>query len=82
MARSSAPRRSGAKAKYRSAKTGRYVTRKHAKRSPRTTLKEIAFKGSSRRPSRGVRYRSAITGRFVTAATAGRHPDTTVAERS
>ena len=82
MARSKAARRSGGKGKHRSAKTGRYVTRKHAKRSPRTTLKESAARGSARGSSRRTRYRSAITGRYVTAATARRHPDTTVAERS
>ncbi len=82
MARSRAPGRSGGKGKYRSARTGRYVTRKHAKRSPRTTLKESTSKGSARKSSRGIRYRSAITGHYVTAATARRHPDTTVTERS
>lgn len=35
----------GSKGKYRSAISGRYVTAKHGKRSPRTTVKESASKG-------------------------------------
>jgi hypothetical protein len=33
-------RRSSSSGKYRSAITGRYVTKQHGKRSPRTTVKE------------------------------------------
>ncbi len=33
-------KKSGGKGKYRSTITGRYVTAKHARRSPRTTVKE------------------------------------------
>lgn len=69
--------RSGGGRAQRSARTGRYISKRTAKRSPRTTLSE------SRTASRssGTRYRSAITGRYVSRATAERHPDTTVAER-
>lgn len=68
----------GSKGKYRSAISGRYVTAKHGKRSPRTTVKESASKGVS---SKGRRHRLAITGRYVTEATAKRHPNTTVTEK-
>lgn len=33
-------KKSGGGGKYRSAKTGRYVTKKHGKRNPSTTVKE------------------------------------------
>lgn len=59
---------------YRSAVSGRYVTKSTATRSPRTT---VAHQGKS---SGAKGYRSAITGRFVTEATATRHPNTTIAE--
>lgn len=58
----------------RSAKTGRFVTKATAARSPRTTVVQ------SGRSSGAKGTRSAITGRFVTEATAKRHPDTTVTE--
>lgn len=80
--RSYGRRSSGSKGKYRSAISGRYVTKKHGRRSPRTTVKESSSRGSSRKGSRGIRYRSAITGRYVSKATARRHPQTTVAESS
>ena len=67
----------GSKGRYRSAISGRYVTARHGKSSPRTTVKESSSKGSS---SEGTRSRSAITGRYVTKATAKRHPNTTVTE--
>ncbi len=61
---------------YRSAISGRYVTAKHGKASPRTTVKEStgASKGS------GVHYRSAISGRYVTSAHGMASPRTTVKE--
>ncbi|MEU2258526.1 hypothetical protein ABZ540_35775 [Nocardia xishanensis] len=61
---------------YRSARTGRYVTKATAARSPKTT---VAESGSNR--SSGTHHRSAITGHYVTKATATRHPNTTVTER-
>jgi hypothetical protein len=61
---------------FRSASTGRYVTKSWAARSPRTTVTESGGNHSS-----GTHHRSAITGRFVTGATAARHPNTTVTEQ-
>lgn len=61
---------------YRSASSGRFVTKSWAARSPRTTVAE-----SGRNNSSGTHHRSAITGKFVTPATAARHPNTTVTEK-
>lgn len=58
----------------RSAKTGRYITKAAAARSPRTSVVSKAGQSSS------TGHRSAITGRYITPATAKRHPDTTIAE--
>ncbi|GAB3991044.1 hypothetical protein [Nocardioides marmoraquaticus] len=60
---------------YRSARTGRYVTKATATRSPRTTVAESGGNKGS-----GKAYRSAISGRYVTKGTAQRHPGTTVTE--
>ena len=69
------------KGKYRSAVSGRYVTAKHGKSSPRTTVKESASKGSGgKKPSGGYSYRSAISGRYVTKKHGERSPRTTVRE--
>lgn len=65
-----------AKGRSRSAATGRYVSRRAAARSPRTTVTER----SRRSGGSGTAHRSAVTGRYVTAATAARHPRTTVTE--
>lgn len=62
---------------YRSARTGRYVTAAHGKRSPRTTVREASGKSGST----GGAYRSAISGRFVTAAHGRRSPGTTTREK-
>ena len=71
----------GGKGKYRSAITGRYVTKSHGRRSPRTTVKESASSGSKgKSASSKGKYRSAITGRYVTAAHGKRSPRTTVKE--
>lgn len=59
---------------YRSAITGRFVSKSAASRSPRATVRTQA------KASRSTGYRSAITGRYVTGATARRHPHTTVQE--
>jgi hypothetical protein len=61
---------------YRSAISGRYVTAKHGKASPRTTVKEAS--GPSK--SSGGHYRSAISGRFVTTKHGRANPHTTVRE--
>jgi hypothetical protein len=60
---------------YRSAISGRFVTAKHGKASPRTTVRETLGGGSS-----GGNYRSAISGRFVTAKHGKANPRTTVKE--
>lgn len=74
MARGS---RSSSRSVSRSARSGRFVTTKQAKGSPRTTTTErVGGSGGGRA------HRSAITGRYVTAATARRHPGTTVTENS
>jgi hypothetical protein len=59
----------------RSARTGRFVPARAARRSRSTTTTERMGRGTSN--SRVV-YRSASTGRFVRQATAERHPDTTI----
>jgi hypothetical protein len=61
---------------YRSAISGRYVTAKHGKASPNTTVRESA--GSS--GSSGAHFRSAISGRYVTNAHGKASPRTTVKE--
>lgn len=61
---------------YRSAISGRYVTAKHGKASPHTTVRESAASGGGN----GSHYRSAITGQFVTDAYGKAHPKTTVKE--
>ena len=62
---------------YRSATSGRYVTSKHGKASPNTTVKEAGGKSGST----GGSYRSAITGRFVTAKHGKASPTTTTHEK-
>lgn len=59
---------------YRSAISGRYVTAKHGKATPRTTVKESKGGGST------GSHRSAVTGRFVTGRYAKTHSKTTVRE--
>ena len=58
----------------RSAISGRYVTAKHGKASPRTTVSEVRGGGST------GRHRSAASGRFVTEKYGKAHPRTTVSE--
>jgi hypothetical protein len=58
---------------FRSAISGRFVTAKHGRASPRTTLFERKDGGSI-----GGIYRSAISGRFVTAAHGRSSPNTTI----
>jgi len=61
-------RGSSSRSVSRSARTGRFVTTKHAKASPRTTTTErVGGSGGG-----GEAYRSAITGRYVTEGTARR----------
>lgn len=61
---------------YRSAISGRYVTAKHSKASPHTTVRESRGKSGST----GGSYRSAISGRFVTTKHGKASPHTTVRE--
>lgn len=61
---------------YRSAITGRYVTAKHGKASPHTTVRESASPSGSS----GAHYRSAISGRYVTTAHGKTSPHTTIKE--
>ena len=61
---------------YRSAISGRFVTAKHSKISPRTTVRESASSGASQ----GAHYRSAISGRYVTTAHGKNSPRTTLKE--
>jgi hypothetical protein len=62
-------------ARFRSARTGRFVRKATGVRHPSTTL---AVSGKSSKG--GTRHRSAITGKFVSTATVKRHPDTTITE--
>lgn len=59
---------------YRSAISGRYVTAKHGKASPHTTVRETKGGGST------GSHRSAVSGKFVTGSYARLHPRTTVKE--
>jgi len=61
---------------YRSANSGRYVTKAYGKSHPRTTVQEASGKSGST----GGSYRSAISGRFVTAKHGKANPRTTVRE--
>ena len=67
----------GSGGNYRSAKSGRYVTKSHAKSHPRTTVKEAPGKSGST----GGSYRSASSGRFVTAKHGKANPTTTLREK-
>ena len=62
---------------YRSANSGRYVTKAYSKSHPRTTVKEASGKSGST----GGSYRSAASGRFVTAKYGKANPKTTVREK-
>ncbi|OJW61552.1 MAG: hypothetical protein BGO57_12680 [Sphingomonadales bacterium 63-6] len=61
---------------HRSAISGRYVTAKHGKASPHTTVRESAGPSGSS----GPHYRSAISGRYVTTAHGKASPHTTIKE--
>ncbi|WP_139007039.1 ABC transporter ATP-binding protein [Arthrobacter crystallopoietes] len=62
----------------RSARSGRFVTKAAAARSPRTTTTERVGSGTANRRSVN---RSASTGRFVTQATARRNPGGTITQK-
>lgn len=62
----------------RSASTGRFVSRRTARRSPRTTSTERVGRGMSNKTTVN---RSTVTGKFVKPSTAKRHPDTTIAQK-
>ena len=66
------PRKSSG-TRARSAISGRFVTKSHAKRSPKTTVSERIGGGSTH----GA-MRSAVTGRFVSEAYGRRNPRTTI----
>ena len=66
-----AKRGSGTRA--RSTISGRFVTKAHAKRSPRTTVTEKVGGGSTNGATR-----SAISGKFVSAGYGVRNPRTTM----
>lgn len=61
---------------YRSAKTGRYVTKRSAALRPSTTVKESSKKSGRSR----IVHRSAKTGRFVNTAAVARWPNQTLTE--
>ena len=61
---------------FRSAISGRYVTSKHGKASPNTTVRESPGKSGSS----GEHYRSAVSGRYVTDKHGKASPRTTVRE--
>lgn len=67
-------KKSGDGGHFRSAITGRYVTKAHGNRSPSTTVFEKTGGGST------GSARSAKSGRFVTEAQAKRNPRTTIKE--
>ncbi len=58
---------------YRSAGSGRFVTKSQAAHRPSTTVGETRGGGST-----GGTHRSAKTGEFVTRAYAAKHPKTTI----
>ena len=58
---------------FRSAISGRFVTAKHGRASPRTTVRVTPGAKSS-----GGTYRSAISGRFVTTKYGKSHSNTTI----
>lgn len=62
---------------FRSANSGRYVTKVYGKSRPRTTVKEAPGKSGST----GGSYHSAVSGRFVTAKYGKANPKTTVREK-
>jgi len=59
----------------RSARTGKFITKAAAKRSPRTSVVESGSNKSS-----ATAYRSAISGKYVTKGYAQRKPNNTVTE--
>lgn len=61
---------------YRSAISGRYLTAKHGKASPHTTVRESTGPSGSS----GPHYRSAISGRYVTTVHGKASPHTTIEE--
>ena len=63
---------------YRSAVTGRYISRAAAARWPGRSVRESSGRGSD---SGRTVSRSARTGRFVTSTTAKRNPEATLNEQ-
>jgi len=58
--RSSGKKESSGKGKYRSAISGRYVTAKHARRSPRTTVRESSREAREFSRQFNERYRETL----------------------
>lgn len=63
----------GSGTRARSTISGKFVTKAHAKRSPRTTVTEKVGGGSTHGATR-----SAVSGRFVSAGYGARNPRTTM----
>lgn len=63
---------------YRSAITGRYISKAAAARHPKTSVRESP--GSTSGGS-GTHYRNAVNGQYVPAAEAAKHPKTTLREK-
>lgn len=63
---------------YRSAITGRYISKAAAARHPRTSVRESPGTSSGS----GARYRSAVDGQYVRAADAAKNPKTTLREKA
>lgn len=61
---------------YRSAITGRYLSKASAARHPKTSVHE----SSASNRDTGTHHRSAVNGRYVTEDAARRSPKTTVTE--
>jgi hypothetical protein len=62
---------------YRSAITGRYISKAAAARHPNTSVRESSALNSGS----GTRHRSAVNGHYVTAAQAAKRPKTTITEK-
>jgi hypothetical protein len=62
---------------YRSAITGRYISKAAAARHPTTSVRESPSSSNGS----GIHYRSAANGQYVPASEAAKHPKTTLREK-
>jgi len=62
---------------YRSAISGRYISKAAAARHPKTSVRESPGSNSGS----GLHYRSAVSGQYVPAAEAAKRPKTTLREK-